>query len=76
MDRRELAEHLKTVQAPADSYAIGEIHDEALCLVEENRGWSIFYSERGWRAEEQRFSDENIACEAFLQRLKHMLGMR
>jgi hypothetical protein len=76
VDRRELAEHLKTVQAPADSYAIGEIHDEALCMVEENGGWSIFYSEREWRAEEQRFSDENSACKAFLQRLKHMLGMR
>ncbi len=36
MDRRELAEQLKTIQAPADSYAIGEINDEALCLVKEN----------------------------------------
>ena len=76
MDRRELAEQLKTIQAPADSYAIGEINDEALCLVEENGGWSVFYSERGLRTEEQRFSDENSACGAFLQRLKHMLGIR
>jgi hypothetical protein len=76
VDRRELAEQLKTIQAPADSYAIGEINDEALCLVEENGGWSIFYSERGLRTEEQRFGAESRACEAFLQRLKHMLGMR
>ena len=75
VDRRELAEQLRTIQAPANSYAIGEINDEALCLVEENGGWSIFYSERGLRTEEQRFSDENSACEAFLHRPKHMLGI-
>lgn len=76
MDRRELVEELKTIHAPADSYAIGEIIDEALCLVEEHGCWSIFYSERGLRTEEQRFSDVSSACEAFLQRLKHMLGIR
>jgi hypothetical protein len=76
VDRRKLAEQLKTIQAPADSYAIGKINDEALCLVDENGSWSIFYSERGLRTEAQRFSDENSACDAFLQRLKHMLGIR
>ncbi|MCF7534079.1 hypothetical protein [Pseudomonas petrae] len=76
MDRGELAEQLKTIQAPVDSYAIGEINDEALCLVEENGRWSIFYSERGLRTEEQHFRDENSACVAFLQRLKHMFGIR
>ncbi|UZJ60650.1 hypothetical protein OKW98_02585 [Pseudomonas sp. KU26590] len=39
-------------------------------------GWSIFYSERGLRTEEQRFGEESSACGAFLQRLKNMLGIR
>lgn len=76
MDRRELVKQLKKIQTPADSYAIGDINDEALCLIEENGRWSIFYSERGLRTEEQRFDDEASACDAFLQRLKHMLGIR
>ncbi|MGE6387554.1 hypothetical protein ACQKEN_18055 [Pseudomonas sp. NPDC078416] len=38
MDRRELAEQLKTIQAPADSYAIGEINDEAALPGRRKRG--------------------------------------
>lgn len=75
MDRLELGQQLKALNAPADSYAIGDVRDEALCLVEESGVWKIFYSERGLRTEEQSFDREDVACEAFLHRLKRMLGM-
>lgn len=37
MDRHELAQRLKKIQAPADSYGIGEVKDEALCIIEEGQ---------------------------------------
>ncbi|QGY33312.1 hypothetical protein CUN67_29550 (plasmid) [Pantoea cypripedii] len=60
---------------PKDSYTIDEISNESLCFIYENMMWKIFYSERGQRTEERYYSNEDDACQAFLQRLTHMLGI-
>ena len=75
MNCLELCHQLNALNAPADSYAIGGIRDEALCLIEEGGVWRIFFSERSLRTEEQQFDREDVACEVFLQRLKRMLGL-
>ena len=48
----ELNSYLKSKGIPEDSYSINEVNDESLCIVEENKKWHIFYSERGLRTEE------------------------
>lgn len=73
MNSRELQNALVALNAPRDSYCIGSETDEALCLVENYGRWSVFYSERGSRTEEQSFSTEELACAAFLERLRKML---
>ena len=47
----ELNSYLKSKGVPEDSYSINEVNDESLCIVEENKKWYIFYSERGLRTE-------------------------
>lgn len=48
----ELNSYLKSKGVPEDSYSINEVNDESLCIIEENKKWHIFYSERGLRTEE------------------------
>jgi len=58
---------------PEDSYSINEVNDESLCIVEENKKWHIFYSERGLRTEEYCSQDEHLAILYFINRLSKML---
>ncbi|CAI1254449.1 hypothetical protein [Serratia ficaria] len=74
MDKIDLVKKLASMNIPADSYSIGDIENEALCLLNKSGTWSIFYSERGQRTEEKFYDNENEACQAFLKRLTHMLG--
>ena len=52
---------------------INEVNDESLCIVEENKKWHIFYSERGLRTEEYCSQDEHLAILYFINRLSKML---
>ena len=66
----ELNSYLKNKGVPEDSYSINEVNDESLCIVEENKKWHIFYSERGLRTEEIFVAKMNIlAILYFINRL-------
>ena len=69
----ELNSYLKSKGVPEDSYSINEVNDESLCIVEENKKWHIFYSERGLRTEESCYQDEHLAILFFINRLSKML---
>ena len=47
---------------PADSYAVGEDVDGALCLVQTQHGFEVFHSAGGARHELQVFTTEEAAC--------------
>ena len=70
----ELNSYLKSKGIPEDSYSINEVNDESLCIVEENKKWHIFYSERGLRTEECCYQDEHLAILYFINRLSKMLN--
>ena len=69
----ELNSYLKSKGVPEDSYSINEVNDESLCIVEENKKWHIFYSERGLRTEEYCYQDEHLAILYYINRLSKML---
>jgi hypothetical protein len=69
----ELNSYLKSKGVPEDSYSINEVNDESLCIIEENKKWHIFYSERGLRTEEYCYQDEHLAILYFINRLSEML---
>ena len=68
-----IVSYLKSKGVPEDSYSINEVNDESLCIVEENKKWHIFYSERGLRTEEYCYQDEHLAILYFINRLSKML---
>ena len=65
----ELNSYLKSKGVPEDSYSINEVNDESLCIIEENKKWHIFYSERGLRTEEYCYQYELY----YINRLSKML---
>lgn len=75
MNKSELIIELKRLNFPEDSYCIDCNRDESLCLERKGGIWSIYYSERGLRTDEQLYSSESDACIAFLSILKGMLGV-
>ncbi len=47
---------------PADSYAVGDVVDGAMCLVQTAQGFEVFHSAGGGRHELQVFATEESAC--------------
>jgi hypothetical protein len=47
---------------PADSYAVGEDVDGAMCLQQTDHGFEVFHSSGGARHELQTFATEESAC--------------
>jgi hypothetical protein len=47
---------------PADSYAVGEAVDGAMCLVQTEHGFEVFHAAAGARHERQVFASEESAC--------------
>jgi hypothetical protein len=47
---------------PVESYAVGEVIDGALCLVQTEQGFEVFHSAAGARHELQVFATEESAC--------------
>ncbi|HKD87996.1 MAG TPA: hypothetical protein VKB62_05650 [Streptosporangiaceae bacterium] len=47
---------------PADSYAVGEEVDGAMCLLQTDHGFEVFHSAGGARHELQEFATEESAC--------------
>jgi len=76
VDKTELEQQLKLLKADPDSYCLnGGSPNEALCLEDIYGKWSIYYSEKGLRTEEVSYKSEDEACNAFLIRIKEMLGI-
>jgi hypothetical protein len=59
---RLFAELANLAAIPADSYAVGEEVDGALCLLQTDQGFEVFHSANGNRHELQLFSTEESAC--------------
>ena len=60
---------------PQDSFTLGDISNESLCMISIGGQWSVFYSERGERIEEEKYTDESDACHGFMKRISRMLGI-
>lgn len=56
---------------PEDLYSImkGGLPNEKLCIVEE-KGWKVYYSERGRKSALKEFRTESEACIYFLDKIK------
>jgi hypothetical protein len=59
---RLFAELASLAGIPADSYAVGEEVDGAMCLLETERGYEVFVAAGGTRHELQTFATEESAC--------------
>lgn len=63
MDTERLFADLASMAGiPADSYAVGEEVDGAMCLLETEQGFEVFLAAGGARHELQSFATEEAAC--------------
>jgi hypothetical protein len=63
MDTERLFADLASLAGiPADSYAVGEQVDGAMCLLETEQGFEVFLAAGGARHELQTFATEEAAC--------------
>jgi hypothetical protein len=60
--QRLFADLAASAGIPAESYAVGEVVDGALCLVQTEQGFQVFHSAAGARHELQVFATEESAC--------------
>lgn len=70
----ELKTQLKELGVPGVLYSLrGGAPSEKYCIEEKDGLWFTYYSERGERTGEKRFSSEDEACNDLLNRLKREL---
>ena len=72
MTVEELKKRLDEIGVPDDLYSllIGGFPNEAYCLIKNEDGWEVYYSERGQKSDVQQFENESEACEYLLEELK------
>ena len=72
MTEEELKKQLDAIGVPDDLYSllIGGFQNEAYCLIKNEDGWEVYYSERGEKSDIQQFASESEACEYMLEELK------
>ena len=72
MTVEELKKQLDAIGVPDDLYSllIGGFPNEALCLIKNEDGWEVYYSERGQKSDVQQFENESEACEYLFEGLK------
>ncbi|MBQ0753637.1 MAG: hypothetical protein KBT87_06300 [Gammaproteobacteria bacterium] len=71
MDKKDLREILIKENFKPSAYSLNDaIKDEALCLRKDDRGWYVFYSERGLQTAKQYFESESDACEFFVDEMR------
>ena len=60
----ELKKRLDEIGVPDDLYSllIGSFPNEAYCLIKNEDGWEVYYSERGQKSDAQQFENESEAC--------------
>ncbi|MEE3471494.1 MAG: hypothetical protein VZR24_12605 [Butyrivibrio hungatei] len=68
----ELKKRLDQIGVSDDLYSllIGGFPNEAYCLIKNEDGWEVYYSERGEKSDIQQFASESEACEYMLEELK------
>jgi hypothetical protein len=68
----ELKKRLDQIGVSDDLYSllIGGFPNEAYCLIKNEDGWEVYYSERGQKSDVQQFENESEACEYLLEELK------
>lgn len=70
MSVEELRLLLRRRPVPPDAFALlSGAPDEAFVLERDGHHWVVFYSERGLRSEESRFTSEDEACSELYGRL-------
>lgn len=70
MDVVQLKENLVALGVVPSAYSLdGSVNNETYVLIYENGVWVMFYSEKGLRTSEARFSKECEACEAFFKKI-------
>ena len=72
MTVEELKRNLTEMNIPEDMYSLmtGGYPNEAFCLIKSDKGWEVYYSERGQKSSVREFSSESEACEYLKQKLK------
>ena len=70
LDRAELQRRLHAAGVDRDSFGLsGGVPNEQYVLEQRERGWAVYYSERGRRTDERVFRTEHAACTHLLERL-------
>ena len=71
MTVEELKKKLDKLNIQQDLYSlmIGGFPNEAYCLIKNENGWEVYYSERGQKSDIQQFASESEACEYLLEEL-------
>ena len=71
MNVTELKAKLEVKKVPDNMYSllVGGYPNEAFCLVENESGWEVYYSERGQKRGTKQFSTESAACEYLAKKL-------
>ncbi len=72
MTVEEIKKRFNEIGVPDDLYSllIGGFPNEAYCLIKNEDGWEVYYSERGQKSDVQQFENESEACEYLLEELK------
>lgn len=65
MTVEELKKRLDAIGVPEDLYSllIGGFPNEAWCLIKNEDGWEVYYSERGNKRGARQFKSESDACD-------------
>lgn len=71
MNVTELKVRLDAKKIPNNMYSllVGGYPNEAFCLVQNEYGWEVYYSERGKKRGAKQFSTESAACEYLEKKL-------
>lgn len=64
-----LRRELESLGVRRNAYGILVERDEAYCLLREGEEWLVFYSERGHRNDERRFTSKEDACTELHRRI-------
>jgi hypothetical protein len=71
MNKNDLRDILIIEKFRPSAYSLEkEVKDEALCLRQDEKGWCVFYSERGLQTGKEYFKDESSACDFFIEEMR------
>lgn len=71
MKRNELEKKLKENGVPTSLYNLDNVGrtDERFCLMYDNNHWNVYFTERGIRTTDLKFSTEEEACQYVYEQL-------